>query len=100
MPHKAFTLTVHRDCVTKMRKVKRVGSSWGPSRERAETRHWDEAADLLMVFAPWVAGAMLAEEGERCTRRKCGEYNPLRCARQQGHSGECAFVVDTQEQTP
>lgn len=30
----------------------------------------------------------------QCTRKKCGEYNMLRCARSEGHLGECSFVVD------
>lgn len=30
----------------------------------------------------------------KCPRSKCGEFNMLRCCRNVGHSGECSFVVD------
>ena len=29
-----------------------------------------------------------------CPRKKCGEYNMLKCVRANGHDGECCFVVD------
>ncbi len=29
-----------------------------------------------------------------CPRKKCGEYNMLKCACEEGHTGECCFVVD------
>ena len=32
--------------------------------------------------------------GSRCEATKWGEYNPLRCARSKGHTGEHAYVVD------
>lgn len=38
----------------------------------------------------------MSEPGKRCTRRKMGEYNWLRCALEEGHGGECAFAVDSE----
>ena len=29
-----------------------------------------------------------------CPRKKCGEYNMLRCCLEEGHSKDCVFVVD------
>lgn len=29
-----------------------------------------------------------------CGSKKCGEYNMLRCCRQEGHTGEHSYVVD------
>lgn len=34
---------------------------------------------------------------ERCKRKKCGEYNMLRCALEERHGGDCCFVVDGAE---
>jgi hypothetical protein len=36
----------------------------------------------------------------QCERKKCGEYNMLRCARDAGHTGECSFVVDSENDYP
>jgi hypothetical protein len=29
-----------------------------------------------------------------CPKKKCGEYNMLKCARADGHDGDCIWVVD------
>ena len=29
-----------------------------------------------------------------CPRKKCGEYNMFKCVKAAGHTGECCFVVD------
>lgn len=36
----------------------------------------------------------------QCERKKCGEYNMLRCARAAGHDGDCSFVVDHENDYP
>lgn len=33
------------------------------------------------------------QSAERCTARKQGEYNMLRCCRRQGHDGEHCYVL-------
>ncbi len=29
-----------------------------------------------------------------CPRKKCGEFNMLKCVREAGHDGACNYVVD------
>lgn len=33
-------------------------------------------------------------DSSQCKRKKFGEFNMLRCASSDGHSGDCCFVVD------
>jgi len=35
-----------------------------------------------------------------CPRKKCGEYNVLKCVRQDGHTGDCCFVGDHENDYP
>ena len=30
----------------------------------------------------------------RCRKKKCGEYNPLSCALEDGHDGDCCWYPD------
>lgn len=65
----------------------------------AETRYWlsqyrqlaEDAVHTLQSMSP-PAG----QETPRCPRKKMGEYNPLRCCRDNGHEGNCNFIVDGQ----
>lgn len=40
------------------------------------------------------------KNAEQCNLCKCGEYNMLRCCRDYGHSGECVFVIDHDNDYP
>ena len=35
-----------------------------------------------------------------CKRKKCGEYNMLRCCLESEHKGDCCFVVDHENDYP
>jgi hypothetical protein len=37
---------------------------------------------------------------KRCQLKKCGEYNMLKCVREEGHSGYCCWVVDHENDYP
>lgn len=41
-----------------------------------------------------MGGREAVADEKACSKKKCGEFNMLRCCREAGHSGDCNFVVD------
>lgn len=51
-------------------------------------RYWVEGRPICFSCVGVIQAAKL------CQRKKCGEYNMLKCVLESGHSDDCCFVVD------
>jgi hypothetical protein len=43
---------------------------------------------------------MKTDAPDLCKKKKCGEYNMLKCVRTAEHIGDCCFVVDHENDYP